>query len=107
MTGRSIALFVVTAIAGTGGPYLVWEGVREARVGRSPCWEASRCGARVDRDVAALQRVRMGARRRGRRLRRRLAAWGVVFDGFAPARYDVLGSAVCLGGVAIIMYAPR
>lgn len=34
-------------------------------------------------------------------------AWGVVFDGFRPDRYDVIGSAVCLFGVAVIMYAPR
>jgi small multidrug resistance family-3 protein len=28
-------------------------------------------------------------------------------DGFRPDRYDVLGAAVCLVGVAVIMYAPR
>jgi drug/metabolite transporter superfamily protein YnfA len=34
-------------------------------------------------------------------------AWGMVMDGFRPDRYDVIGSLVCLAGVAVIMYAPR
>jgi len=33
--------------------------------------------------------------------------WGWGVDGVAPDRYDVIGAAVCLVGVAIIMYAPR
>ena len=33
--------------------------------------------------------------------------WGMVVDGFRPDRYDVVGAAVCLVGVAVIMYAPR
>jgi hypothetical protein len=32
---------------------------------------------------------------------------GVASDGFRPDRYDSLGAAVCLMGVAVIMYAPR
>jgi small multidrug resistance family-3 protein len=31
----------------------------------------------------------------------------VVFDGFKPTRYDLIGAAICLVGVAIIMSAPR
>jgi small multidrug resistance family-3 protein len=31
----------------------------------------------------------------------------MVVDGFRPDRYDVIGAAVCLIGVAVIMYAPR
>jgi small multidrug resistance family-3 protein len=34
-------------------------------------------------------------------------AWGVVVDRFRPDRYDYVGAAVCLLGVAVIMYAPR
>jgi small multidrug resistance family-3 protein len=33
--------------------------------------------------------------------------WGVVFDRFRPDRFDLIGAAVCLGGVGMIMYAPR
>jgi small multidrug resistance family-3 protein len=34
-------------------------------------------------------------------------AWGVVVDGFRPDRFDLVGAAVCLAGVAVIMFAPR
>ena len=34
-------------------------------------------------------------------------AWGVVVDGFHPDRFDLIGAAICLAGVAVIMYAPR
>ncbi len=32
---------------------------------------------------------------------------GMAADGFRPDRWDVIGSLVCLAGVALIMYAPR
>jgi len=34
-------------------------------------------------------------------------SWGVLVDGFRPDRWDILGSAVCLIGVALIMFIPR
>ena len=34
-------------------------------------------------------------------------AWGVVVDKFRPDRWDITGAAICLLGVAVIMYAPR
>ena len=34
-------------------------------------------------------------------------AWGVVADGFRPDRFDLIGAAICLFGVAVIMFAPR
>jgi small multidrug resistance family-3 protein len=34
-------------------------------------------------------------------------AWGMVFDGFRPDRYDLIDAAICLLGVGAIMYAPR
>ena len=33
--------------------------------------------------------------------------WGWGVDRIAPDRWDVLGGALCLGGVAMIMYWPR
>jgi small multidrug resistance family-3 protein len=33
--------------------------------------------------------------------------WGWGIDAIPPDRYDLIGAAVCLFGVAIIMYAPR
>jgi small multidrug resistance family-3 protein len=34
-------------------------------------------------------------------------AWGMLVDGFRPDRYDLVGAALCLAGMAVIMYAPR
>ena len=34
-------------------------------------------------------------------------AWGMIFDGFRPDRWDVLGTVICLLGVAVIMFVPR
>ena len=34
-------------------------------------------------------------------------AWGMVWTGSEPDRYDVTGALICLIGVAVIMYAPR
>jgi small multidrug resistance family-3 protein len=34
-------------------------------------------------------------------------AWGRIVDGYRPDRFDLAGSAICLLGVAVIMYAPR
>ena len=108
MTARSIALFVAAAVAEIGGAYLMWQAIKEDRgllFALAGAVALAGYGA-----VAALQPdAHFG---------RVLAAyggvfivgsllWGVVFDGFRPDRYDVAGAAVCLVGVAVIMYAPR
>ncbi|PRC51896.1 hypothetical protein C6A85_61710, partial [Mycobacterium sp. ITM-2017-0098] len=33
--------------------------------------------------------------------------WGMAADGFRPDRWDIVGAAVSLIGVALIMYGPR
>ena len=33
--------------------------------------------------------------------------WGWIFEGIAPDRFDIIGSAISLAGVAIIFYMPR
>lgn len=33
--------------------------------------------------------------------------WLWRVDGIAPSRWDLLGAALCLGGMAVIMFAPR
>jgi len=33
--------------------------------------------------------------------------WGWAADRVAPDRYDLAGAALCLAGVAVMMYAPR
>lgn len=105
---RSVLLFVLAAVAEIGGAWLVWQGVRE---NRGLLWiGAGVVALGAYGFVATLQpEAEFG---------RILAAyggvfvvgsllWGMVADGFRPDRYDVVGAAVCLVGVAVIMYAPR
>lgn len=105
---RSVGLFVVAAVAEIGGAYLVWQGVREDR-------GLSFVGAGV---VALGLYGFVATFQPDNNFGRVLAAyggifvagsllWGVVFDGFRPDRFDIVGAAICLVGVAVIMYAPR
>lgn len=108
MAGKSIALFLAAALAEIGGAYLVWIGLRD---GRGPL-------------VVALGVLALGlygalaALQPENEFGRVLAAyggvfivgsiaWGMAFDSFRPDRYDLIGAAICLIGVAVIMYSPR
>lgn len=105
---RSLALFAVAALAEIGGAWLVWQGVREHRgvafIG------AGVAALGVYGFVATLQDDphfgRILAAYGGIFVAGSLA-WGAVVDGFRPDRYDLIGAAICLVGVAVIMYAPR
>lgn len=105
---RSVVLFVLAAVAEIGGAWLVWQGVRE---NRGLLWiGAGFVALGIYGLVATLQPdANFG---------RILAAyggvfvvgsllWGMLVDGFRPDRWDLIGAAVCLVGVAVIMYAPR
>jgi len=105
---RSILLFVLAALAEIGGAWLVWQGVREQR---GLLWIGAGVAALgVYGFVATLQPEpnfgRILAAYGGVFVAGSLA-WGVVVDGFRPDRFDYLGAALCLAGVAVIMYAPR
>jgi small multidrug resistance family-3 protein len=108
VVGKSIALFVAAAIAEIGGAYLVWIAIRDDK----------------GLLVGALGVISLGiygvvaAHQPDHEFGRVLAAyggvfiigsitWGIAIDGFHPDRYDLAGAAVCLLGVAVIMYAPR
>lgn len=107
MVGRSVLLFVAAAVAEIGGAYLMWIGLKDGR----GAWAIVAGGALLVAygAIAALQS--------SNEFGRVLAAyggvfivgsllWGVVFDGFRPDRYDLIGAAICLVGVSVIMYAP-
>jgi small multidrug resistance family-3 protein len=105
---RSIVLFALAALAEIGGAWLVWQGVREQRgllwigagvlaLGAYGFVATLQPTAEFGRILAAYGGVFVAGS----------LAWGVVVDGFRPDRFDVLGAAVCLVGVAVIMYAPR
>ena len=105
---RSVLLFVLAAVDEIGGAWLVWQGLREHR---GWLW----IGAGV---VALGLYGFMATFQPDPHFGRILAAyggvfvvgslvWGAIFDGFRPDRYDLVGAAICLAGVAVIMYAPR
>jgi small multidrug resistance family-3 protein len=105
---KSALLFVVAAVAEIGGAYLMWQAIKEDR---GPLFAVAGAVALVGYGaVAALQPDsefgRVLAAYGGVFIAGSLA-WGVVFDGFRPDRYDIGGALVCLAGVALIMYAPR
>ena len=105
---RSILLFVLAALAEIGGAWLVWQGVRE---NKGLLWIGAGVVAlgaygfvatlQPDADFGRILAAYGGVFVVGSLL------WGMVADGFKPDRYDVIGAAVCLVGVAVIMYAPR
>jgi small multidrug resistance family-3 protein len=105
---RSVALFLLAAVAEIGGAWLVWQGVREHRglvwVGAGVVALAAygfvatlQPDAHFGRILAAYGGVFVAGS----------LVWGMVADGFRPDRFDYLGAAVCLAGVGLIMYAPR
>lgn len=105
---RSLLLFALAALAEIGGAWLVWQGVREHRgvlwvgagflaLGLYGLVATLQPDANFGRILAAYGGVFVAGS----------LAWGMAVDGFRPDRYDVVGAAVCLLGVAIIMYSPR
>jgi small multidrug resistance family-3 protein len=105
---RSIALFLLAALAEIGGAWLVWQGVREHRglafagagiaaLGAYGFVATLQPDSHFGRILAAYGGVFVAGS----------LAWAMVFDGFRPDRYDLTGAALCLAGVAVIMYAPR
>ncbi|NUQ90093.1 MAG: YnfA family protein [Glycomyces artemisiae] len=107
-TARSIALFLLAALAEIGGAWLVWQGLREHKgvlwiaagvvaLGAYGFVAAFQPDPNFGRILAAYGGVFVAGS----------LAWGMVADGFRPDRWDVIGAALCLVGVAVIMYAPR
>ena len=105
---RSIGLFILAAIAEIGGAWLIWQGVREKRgliyigagviaLGLYGFFATFQPSPHFGRILAAYGGIFVVGS----------LAWGIIFDGFRPDRYDIIGAAFCLLGVAVIMYAPR
>ncbi|HLS33614.1 MAG TPA: YnfA family protein [Brevibacterium sp.] len=105
---RSILLFVVAALFEIGGAWLVWQGIREHKgliwvgagviaLGLYGVVATLQPDANFGRILAAYGGVFVAGS----------LAWGMIVDGFRPDRWDVIGAAICLAGVAVIMYAPR
>jgi small multidrug resistance family-3 protein len=105
---RSVALFVLAALAEIGGAWLVWQGVREHRgmllvgagvlaLGGYGFVATFQPDPHFGRVLAAYGGVFVAGS----------LAWGVLVDGFRPDRFDLLGAVLCLLGVAVIVYGPH
>ncbi|MCO8275798.1 YnfA family protein [Actinoplanes sp. TRM 88003] len=105
---RSVLLFVLAAVAEIGGAWLIWQGVREHKgllwigagviaLGAYGFVATLQPDANFGRILAAYGGVFVAGS----------LAWAMLVDKFRPDRYDLIGAAICLVGVAIIMYAPR
>jgi small multidrug resistance family-3 protein len=105
---RSILLFVLAAVAEIGGAWLVWQGVREQRgllwigagvlaLGAYGFVATLQPDPHFGRILAAYGGIFVAGS----------LAWGMLVDGFRPDRLDYIGAALCLVGVAVIMYVPR
>ncbi|HEU4594841.1 MAG TPA: YnfA family protein [Pyrinomonadaceae bacterium] len=104
---RSILFFFLAGLMEIGGGYLMWLWLREKWA-----WWVGALGALVLIGygvVPTLQPANFG---------RVYAAYGGVFvvmsmlwgwcvDGRRPDGWDVAGAALCVGGVCLMMYAPR
>ncbi|SFD71517.1 YnfA family protein [Streptomyces aidingensis] len=105
---RSAALFVVAALFEIGGAWLVWQGIREHRgllwigagaiaLGLYGVVATFQTDDNFGRVLAAYGGIFVAGS----------LAWGMIADGYRPDRFDIIGAAVCLAGMAVIMYAPR
>ncbi len=103
-----VILFAVAAVAEIGGAWLIWQSIREGQ----PWWWAG-LGVMALGAYGFIATLQPDAN-----FGRILAAyggvfvvgsllWGVVLDGFRPDRWDIIGCAICLAGVAVIMFGPR
>lgn len=105
---KTLALFVVAAIAEIGGAWLVWQGVREHRglvwIGAGIAALAAYGFVATLQDDANFGRILAAY---GGIFVAGSLAWGVVADDFRPDRFDIVGAAMCLIGVGVIMFAPR
>ncbi|MEH1165026.1 YnfA family protein [Micromonospora sp. CPCC 205539] len=105
---RSLVVFALAALAEIGGAWLIWQGWREQRglwwiaagVVALGCYgfvATFQPDAHFGRILAAYGGVFVAGS----------LGWAMLVDGFRPDRWDLAGAALCLLGVAVIMYAPR
>lgn len=103
----SIGLFILAGLCEIGGGYLVWQWFREGHsltlgliggclliaYGIIPTFQSAHFGRVYAAYGGMFILLSLG--------------WGWALDGTRPDRFDVAGALICLGGVALIMYAPR
>jgi len=107
LVAASMALFALAGLCEVGGGYLVWNWWRNGAswlvglagvlilgvYGIVPTYQVTHFG----RVYAAYGGVFVVLS----------LAWGWAVDGVRPDLFDVIGGAICLAGVAVLMYSPR
>lgn len=102
---RSLFLFVLAGVAEIGGGWLIWQWLREGRglllgiaggivlvlYGVIPTLQSEPAFGRVYAAYGGVFIVLS-------------ILWGWLVDGWQPDRYDLIGAAISLVGVAIIMW---
>jgi len=107
-TARSLLLFALAALAEIGGAWLIWQGWREHRgllwiaggilaLGAYGFVATFQPDPHFGRILAAYGGIFVAGS----------LAWGAIVDKYRPDRWDLIGAAICLLGVAVIMYMPR
>jgi small multidrug resistance family-3 protein len=103
VTARSLGLFIVAAVFEIGGAWMIWQGVREHRgagwtgagilaLGLYGFAATLQPDSHFGRILAAYGGIFVAGS----------LTWGVIADGYRPDRYDIIGAATCLLGVAVI-----
>ena len=104
---RTISLFILAGLAEIGGAYLIWIWIRG---GRTAVFGLLGMGSLfIYAIIQTRQTFNFG---------RAFAGYGGIFivlatlwgwqvDGRVPDRWDWIGAAICLVGVAVILWAPR
>jgi small multidrug resistance family-3 protein len=102
---KSLSLFTLAGLAEIGGGYLVWQWLREGKAvwlgviggavlflyGIIPTFQSEPAFGRVYAAYGGVFII--------------LAIlWGMVFDGWRPDRFDLIGAAFALVGVTIMMW---
>jgi len=108
-TARSITLFVIAGLCEIGGGYLVWLWLRESRsvlLGLFGGIVLVLYGIIPTLQPAAFNFGRVYAAYGGVFVVLSVL-WGWQIDRKTPDTFDLIGAAICLVGVAVIMYWPR
>ena len=102
-----IGLYVLAGLCEIGGGYLVWLWFREGRpIGYGIAGAAILILHGIIPTFQTAHFGRVYAAYGGMLIVLSLL-WGWAMDGMRPDRLDIMGSALCLVGMAVIMYAPR
>ena len=103
---KSLALFALAGLCEIGGGYLIWQSLR---AGRPAWWAVAGAVLLVLYVVATWQPTSFGKTYAvyGSLFILMSIAWARYFDNFRPDRFDVIGGAIILVGVAVVMYWPR